>query len=62
MIALLVLRTLVGLYTCMVQWWLAMLDGVVTRDERKAIVRAVALPELRAVPVAREAVGEIMGG
>jgi len=56
---LLLLRLLVGLYTGMAQWWLAMLDGVVTREERRAIVRAVLVPECRAIPVAREIAAEI---
>jgi hypothetical protein len=59
---LLFLRLLAGLYAGMTQWWLAMLDGVVTREERRAVVRAVLVPEARAVPVAREAVAEILRG
>jgi len=62
MMLLLTLRLVASGYLGLVQWWLAMQDGIVTREERGAIARAVVTPELRAVSVAREAVEGILRG
>jgi len=60
MMLLLTLRLVASGYLGLIQWWVAMQDGIVTLEERGAIVRAVVAPELRAAPVARDAVAEIL--
>lgn len=62
MMILLTLRLVASGYLGLVQWWLAMQDGIVTLDERGAIVRAVLLVECRALRVAKEAVAVILRG
>jgi len=62
MMLLLTLRLMASGYFGLVQWWVAMLDGVVTAEERGAIVRAVLLVEVRALRVAKAAVAEILRG
>jgi hypothetical protein len=39
------LRLMASGYVGLVQWWVAMLDGIVTAEERRSIVRAVVLVE-----------------
>lgn len=61
MIALLFLRLLASVYAYLCAWWLAMLDGVITREERQGIWRALLAPEWVGVGLARRVLAVLLG-